>query len=115
MPPALRRIILLAAAVLLWSAACVADDDDSTFLPPSPPGTASPFPFCPARPAGVSTGPFPWSPPPPPPQQQQQPPSSAAVFPQDPGFLPSGACAVSRAVAWLPLLAVLSAFFVLLQ
>jgi hypothetical protein len=111
MPSALRRIILLAAALLLWSAACVADDDDSTFLPPSPPGTASPFPFCPARPAGVSTGPFPWSSPPPP---QQQQPSSAAMFPQDPGFLPSAACPVSSAVAWLPLLAVFSVFLVLL-
>ncbi|EES02613.1 hypothetical protein BDA96_03G103900 [Sorghum bicolor] len=110
MPPALRRIILLAAAVLLlWSAACVAGDDDSTFLPPSPPGTASPFPFCPARPAGVSTGPFPWSPPQPPPQSPPSLSSPVAVFPQDPGFLPSGA----GAVAWLPLLAVFPAFLVL--
>lgn len=100
MPPALRRTILLAAAaattavLLLWPAACVADDDGTTFPP-------SAFPFCPTRPAGVSTGPFPWSP----------PPSSVAVFPQDPGFLTSDACAVPR----LPLLAVFSVLLVFLQ
>ncbi|RCV24324.1 hypothetical protein SEVIR_5G074400v4 [Setaria viridis] len=103
MPPSLRpAAVLLVAAVWLWSAACAAGDDgDITSL--LPPGTASPFPFCPVRPAGVSTGPFPWMTPPPP---------STATFPQDPGFLPSGACpaSASGAVAWLPLLAVFSAF-----
>jgi hypothetical protein len=41
------------------------------------------------------------------------------MLPQDPGFLPSGACPVggAAAVAWLllPLLAVLSAFLLLSQ
>ena len=98
MPP--LRPILLVAAVALWSAARVAADD--TFLPP---GAAAPFPFCPARPAGVSTVPFPWSPPPP-----------VAVYPQDPGYFPSEAFRViSRGAPWLPLASVLCAFFILLQ
>ncbi|KAJ1282966.1 hypothetical protein BS78_03G091600 [Paspalum vaginatum] len=105
MPPSLRPAILLVAAVSLWSAACTAADDGSTFLPP---GTASPFPFCPTRPPGFTSGPFPWSTPPPP------PPQSEALFPQDPGFLPSGPCPAVGAVAWLPLLAVSSAFLMLL-
>jgi hypothetical protein len=118
-PPAPRRIILLAAAsaaaLLLWPAACVTADDGSTAFLPPPPGPASPFPFCPARPPGVSSGPFPWSPP----SSSPPPPPSVAMFPQDPGFLPSGACPVGgAAVAWLlllPLLAVLSAFLPLSQ
>ncbi|KAG2587392.1 uncharacterized protein LOC120676708 [Panicum virgatum] len=105
MPPSLRPAALLVAAVWLGSAACAADDGDITTL--LPPGTASPFPFCPVRPAGASTGPFPWMTPPPP---------SAAMFPQDPGFLPSVARPVgSSAVAWLPLLAAVSAFLVFLR
>ena len=107
MPPSLRPAVLLVAAVWLGSAACAADDGDITTL--LPPGTASPFPFCPVRPAGAApTGPFPWMTPPPPP--------SAAMFPQDPGFLPSVARPVgSSAVAWLPLLAAVSAFLVFLR
>ncbi|TVT99068.1 hypothetical protein EJB05_55589 [Eragrostis curvula] len=95
--PSLRQILLV-AAVALWSAASVAAAD--TFLPP---GTASPFPFCPTRPAGVPTMPFPWSPPPP-----------MTIYPQDPGFFSSGVYRVSRGAPWLPLAAVLSAFFILL-
>jgi hypothetical protein len=53
----------------------------------------SPLPFCPARPPRVSM----------------------AVLPQDPRFLPSGTCPVGGAVASLPLLAILSAFLLLLQ
>jgi hypothetical protein len=102
MPPSLRRpaAALLVAAVWLWSASCAAGDDGSISL--LPPAAPSQFPFCPVRPAGASTGPFPW----------MTPPPSTATFPQDPGFLPSGACpaSASGAVAWLPLLAVLSAF-----
>ena len=107
MPPSLRAAALLVAAVWLGSAACAADDGDITTL--LPPGTASPFPFCPVRPAGAApTGPFPWMTPPPPP--------SAAMFPQDPGFLQSAARpAGSSAVAWLPLLAAFSAFLVFLR
>jgi hypothetical protein len=97
--PSLRPILLV-AAVALWSAARVAAQD--TFLPPA---VASPFPFCPARPAGVSTMPFPWSPPPP-----------VKVYPQDPGYFSSEAFRVTRgAAAWLRLALVLPAFFILLQ
>uniref|UniRef100_A0A0A8YX21 Uncharacterized protein n=1 Tax=Arundo donax TaxID=35708 RepID=A0A0A8YX21_ARUDO len=101
--PSLRPILLLAAVLLSSSAThCVAEDD--TFLPPA---TSAPFPFCPTRPAGASTTPFPWSPP---------PPQQMTVYPQYPGFFPSGARHVrSRAVAWLPLASLLSAFFMLLQ
>ncbi|GJN06031.1 hypothetical protein PR202_ga23716 [Eleusine coracana subsp. coracana] len=90
----------------LWSAACVAAQD--TFLPPAPPGAASPFPFCPTRPAGLSTMPFPWSSP------SLPPPSPRTVYPQDPGYFPSVACWVSRGAPWLPLASVLSAFIILL-
>ncbi|CAO2185312.1 unnamed protein product [Urochloa humidicola] len=106
MPPSLRPAgALLLAAVWLWLAACAAaDGGDITQLLPPPPGTASPFPFCPVRPAGASKGPFPWMTAPPPP--------SMGMFPQDPGFLPSAARPASSEVAWLSLLAVLSAFLV---
>jgi hypothetical protein len=98
--PSLRPILLV-AAVALWSAARVAAQD--TFLPPGP---GSPFPFCPARPAGVSTVPFPWSPPP------------VKVYPQDPGYFSSEAFRATRGAAWaawLHLASVLPAFFILLQ
>lgn len=100
------RPILLVAAMVLWSAACVAAQD--TFLPPAPPGAASPFPFCPSRPVGLSTKPFPWSTP------TQTPMAPATVFPQDPGYFPSEASPVSRGGAWLPLPSLLSAFIILL-
>lgn len=104
MTVSLRRAALLVAAVWLWSAvAGAADDGDITTL--LPPGTASPFPFCPVKPAGASAGPFPWMTPPP-------PPPATSLLPQDPGFLESGACPVGCSMAWLPLLAVFSAFLV---
>ncbi|XP_015695577.1 uncharacterized protein LOC107304718 [Oryza brachyantha] len=106
MPP-LRPILLAAAAAVavasLWSAACVAADIDPSGMP-SPPATVSPFPFCPTTPPpGSLTQPFPWA----------EPSPATTLFPQDPGFLASGACRM--ALAWLPLAFVLSAFLVLLQ
>ncbi|KAF8724668.1 hypothetical protein HU200_020941 [Digitaria exilis] len=105
MPVSLRpAAALLVAAVWLCAAATCAADDGGDITSLLPPGTASPFPFCPVRPAGASTGPFPWMTSPPPP--------STTLLPQDPGFLASGACPVGGAVAWPPLLAVFSAFLV---
>ncbi|KAF0898987.1 hypothetical protein E2562_012679 [Oryza meyeriana var. granulata] len=76
--PSLRPILLAAAVVVsLWSAAGVVADIDPVGLP-SPPATASPFPFCPTTPPGTSTQPFPWA--------EPSPTTTTTMFPQDPGL-----------------------------